>query len=94
MSKYFEVVSCDNLFAGELFHIAIDKNIQVIELINCVQMINNDLKYKDSLFALTEHSTIYKYYDHKIILNVCEVKDISSNIFKKILANVNIECCK
>ena len=92
MSKFLEVISDNKIFVGQLFHVTIDEHVQVIELVNCVQIINNDIKYKDSFLALCYNSTIYKYYEHKIVLNVAGVKDIDFIMFDKILAKAKIEC--
>ena len=87
---YVEVKDDRYVYAGQLSHITIDEHIQALELINCVRLFNS--KENHTRLMLCDNSTIYTYYDHRVIVDVKSLQDLNSCLFSEILAKANSEC--
>ena len=87
---YVEVKDDRYVYAGQLSHVTIDEHIKAVELINCVKLFNSDKKCIHLM--LIDHSTIYTYYDHRVIVDVKSLQDLDPRLFSEILAFAKSEC--
>ena len=87
---YVEVKDNRYVFVGQLSHVTIDEHIQCVEIINCVKMFNSNENRIHLM--LCNNSTIYTYYDHRVIVDVKSLQDLDSCLFSEILAKAKSEC--